>query len=142
MALTLVDVSADEQKDLFSMIAAVLQLGQINLIPKASNEDESEVDPKSAAAVAIVAELVGRDSAALSKAITSRTVTANRDVYQVALTHDEGMACRDALAKAIYTAQFNMLVNRINQAISVTEADKVRGEGEGREREREKERMT
>ena len=120
MALTIIDVTRAEQNDLFAMIGAVLHMGQVEIQPKASNEDECEV--------ATVAALLGRDGDALSKVLTSRTVTANRDTYEdpLPLSPGEGAACRDALAKAVYTAQFNWLVNRINQAISVNqESDKV-----------------
>ena len=84
--------------------------------------DGSQVSPSCEGDLSLLSDLMGVDMAALTQALTYRTVTARNDSYEVPLTPESAREGRDAFAKELYAKQFLWLVSKINTATSSSHA--------------------
>ncbi|KAJ7492331.1 microfilament motor [Mycena latifolia] len=114
-AMQVIGLSADEQSEIFRMLAIILWLGNVQF-----NEMD---DGNSAIADAGVTDFVGylmeTDAALVQKVLTSKVVETQRggrrgSVYDVPLNPSQASSARDALAKAIYNNLFEWIVSRVN----------------------------
>ena len=106
---------------LSDVVAAVLALGNISFDPIAGiKDDEAQAacTKISAAYLATAGRLMGCSPEEIIASLTSRQVTAGLN-HQVTiyLTAEQANHARDAMAKAVYAAMFNWLVQRTNTAI-------------------------
>ena len=118
-AMNTIGLTADEQDNIFRMIAAILWIGNVQYVE--NQEGNAEIsDPGVPDFVAYLLEV---DAGNVTKALTQRIMETQRggrrgSVYEVPLNPTQAAAARDALAKAIYNNMFDWIVERINQSMN------------------------
>lgn len=116
-AMATVGISAEQQAELFAVLAAVLWLGNVQFVPL--HDDAVTVEGASMPAVAAAAALLQCEQGALLVALTTRQMVAGGEQITRELGMEAALDNRDALSKAIYAAAFRWLVDRINAALAV-----------------------
>ncbi|GLD93394.1 hypothetical protein PINS_up001986 [Pythium insidiosum] len=113
-----------ERHQIFSILAALLHLGNINFATSSHigssgvPEEAAYVTEKSVVHLTKCAELLGVDADRLQSLILSRVITAGNEVVKLALNTEQSKdACR-SLAKAIYGRLFTWLVGRLSDGIN------------------------
>ncbi|PSC73257.1 myosin-1-like [Micractinium conductrix] len=119
-ALAAVGIAPEQQAAVFSLLAAVLWLGNVSFAKL--HDDAVDVAADSAPALAHAAALLGVEKAALRGALTTKRMQAGGEQITRELNMEAALDARDALAKAIYSALFDWLVTQINAALAVGRA--------------------
>ncbi|KAK7077209.1 Unconventional myosin-VI [Halocaridina rubra] len=122
-ALGNLGLSSGERLAIYTTVAAVLHLGNINF---EENPDDTKggcmVTPGCENSLKMAASLMGVDPMELNQALLSRVMQTSKGglkgtVIMVPLKAHEATGARDALAKAMYSKLFDYIVHRINQSI-------------------------
>ncbi|KAL5482212.1 hypothetical protein EMCRGX_G022508 [Ephydatia muelleri] len=126
-ALDLVGFESEFQDHIFSCLAAILHIGNIEF-----SEDENEcahVADHSADAIQIASELIGIEPGMIMDAMLVSVSVARGEMIRKRLSKQKAQAVRDAVSKAVYDRIFRWIVNRINQLLAPTIED-MEGETE------------
>ena len=109
---------AEEIREMYGLVAAVLHLGNLNFVEKGSG---SALDGASACSNALkyAAELLKCPADVLGKAFCVRTIEARGESMKVDLQPAQSQDACDSLSKALYGRLFDWLVKRVNQAMAV-----------------------
>ncbi|CDW55866.1 myosin VIIa [Trichuris trichiura] len=110
---------------IFSLLAAILHLGNIRYSATAINNHEA-TEIKNASAVLKVAKILQVDQIKLVNALTTRTITTKDESVVTSMTAEQSLDARDALAKGLYGRLFACIVEKINSTLrrSTDEAGK------------------
>ncbi|KAJ8956801.1 hypothetical protein NQ318_014215, partial [Aromia moschata] len=118
-AFKVLNFSENEVTDIFSLLAAILHLGNLKFKSgTAVHSDTSEVGD--AALNEKIARLLGVNKFDLSEALTKRTIYAHGDPVISTLSKEQASESRHAFVKGIYGQLFIMIVNKINSVICQT----------------------
>ncbi|CAD6217608.1 unnamed protein product [Miscanthus lutarioriparius] len=113
-ALDTIQISKEDQMKLFSMLAAVLWLGNISF---SVIDNENHVEVVSNEGLATAAKLLGCTANQLVTAMSTRKIRAGNDSIVKKLTLTQAIDARDALAKSIYANLFDWIVEQINHSL-------------------------
>jgi myosin heavy chain 9/10/11/14 len=112
-ALDVVGFTANEQFDLFRIVAAILHIGNI-AVGSTRSDDAVLEDPSQSERVC---HLLGIPVSAFTKAVLRPKVLAGREWVTQARTKQQAMYELSALCKTLYEKSFGALVERINRAL-------------------------
>mmetsp|Transcript_676 Transcript_676/g.962 ORF Transcript_676/g.962 Transcript_676/m.962 type:complete len:1715 (-) Transcript_676:47-5191(-) len=126
-ALLLMGFSTDTQNSIFSLVASLLHLGQVEFVSNDDENAEFSSDGATMNALANVSRLAYLPRDGLEKALTERTieigVKSMHEIHTIKLEERQANDARDALAKAIYGQLFNHIVGALNANINCSRKD-------------------
>jgi myosin-1 len=111
-ALKVTGFGSKEQEAIFSLIAAILHLGNLKF-----KEDEKSGACK-VNSTTTAAELLGIEPETLARIVTIRHIKTAREEYDVPNNAVQCAQARDALSKVLYFRMFDWIVKRVNSAIA------------------------
>ena len=112
-AMRVFEISDEIQENMFSIVASVLHLGNIEY--KADGEISTPANPTSTTALGHAGSLLGLTDEALLYALTHKKIQMRSEIINTPLTPQQSKDQTDALVKYLYSTLFEWMVNKLNQ---------------------------
>uniref|UniRef100_A0A8C4DHF8 Myosin-X n=1 Tax=Dicentrarchus labrax TaxID=13489 RepID=A0A8C4DHF8_DICLA len=112
-ALKVMEFTEEEIRDVFKLLSAVLQMGNIEFMTAGG----AQITSKGALGNYFENELLGLDSFQLSEVLTQRSMILRGEEICSPLTVEQAVDSRDSVAMALYSQCFSWIIMRINQKI-------------------------
>ncbi|KAF7701918.1 hypothetical protein HF521_001201 [Silurus meridionalis] len=113
-AFSLLGINESQQLDLFQILAAILQLGNVEMMGKGSGNCSVSVENSH---LAIFCDLLMVSPEAMVHSLCHKKLKTATETFNKPLTKMEAVNGRDALAKHIYAKLFTWIVGQINKAL-------------------------
>ncbi|OQR91507.1 myosin [Thraustotheca clavata] len=126
-ALLLVGIDHNMQTDLFKLVGGLLYLGNVGFDEEETTEGLSAIlDPNSAHAIQMAAELLGVPIDELSTAMLNKRITRSKggrknSIYFLKKDSRQAAYSRDTIAKSIYELVFSWLMRQCAHALEYNE---------------------
>ncbi|CAL4076665.1 unnamed protein product, partial [Meganyctiphanes norvegica] len=114
-SFTLLGISDKTQDQIFSILAAILHIGNVEVEDGPGDHAFIEKGDKS---LCTVSELLGIEKDDVHKNLCYRKIITGREVFTKPLTKDESVSSRNALAKCIYAKLFDWIVRQVNHSFA------------------------
>lgn len=127
-SMTHLGISDDEKLSIYTLVAAVLHIGNIEFEENAeSTKGGCKVTAASEKALGICGTLLSVDKEELRESLVTRVMQTSKGgskgtLIKVPLKVGEAASARDALAKSIYSKLFDYIVARVNEAIPFSQS--------------------
>ncbi|KAG7269502.1 hypothetical protein CRUP_014744, partial [Coryphaenoides rupestris] len=105
-----------QQMELFTILAAVLHLGNVHIQASGRGGDRSYIDPADRS-LAVFSELLGVDGPQMAHWLCNRRLAVGGEMLVKPMGGQQALEARDALAKHIYGQLFTWTVHRLNAAL-------------------------
>lgn len=109
------EFTEDQISSIYSIIAAILNLGEINF----TENDDAVSTIENIETVENIAELLEVDSKKLSWALTNYCVVKNGRAIRKRNSYNEAKDGRDVLANTLFARMVNYIADEINKKLSV-----------------------
>ncbi|PFH34394.1 myosin G [Besnoitia besnoiti] len=116
-ALLILGFTPSTQNAIFSIVAAILHLGNVAFDPDAAGE-KCVVLGATRDHLATASELLGLDVSMVEGALTSRKMKTGNESILIPLKVDQAGAARDSFSKLVYGYLFNWLIAQINDSLA------------------------
>lgn len=129
-AMKTMGFSGDESENIFSTIATLLHIGNLNFDYHEikAGEEGSKLKSNCEEAVEMATKYFEVDTETLEKALCFRKISANGEDFLIGLTPEDAQSSRDALSRYLYGVLFDWIVLKVNKMIrSDEEEDKFIG---------------
>jgi myosin-5 len=125
-AMDVIGIDATERRNILSVLAGILHLGNVKFIDAADSDDDGCVLDGDNAKNALLdcAAVLKVDAGNLEQSLRSRRIVLADEVIHKSLSAATASHSRDALAKSLYSKLFDLLVDRVNASIGQDESCK------------------
>ncbi|XP_036409648.1 unconventional myosin-IXb-like isoform X2 [Megalops cyprinoides] len=115
-AMEMVGFLPATKKQIFSMLSAILYLGNVTYHRK-SDDGEDLLDVGPPEVLTTLSDLLQVEEELLVEALTKRRTVTRNDTLILPYSHSEAITARDSMAKSLYGALFDWIVLRINHSL-------------------------
>ncbi|XP_064649204.1 unconventional myosin-IXAa-like isoform X26 [Lineus longissimus] len=116
-SMEMVGFSTETQRRLFSVLSAVLHIGNVQFKKKSDHYHHEAVDIKNEEILAVISSLLKVKEATLKEALTKKKTVAGGETLLISYKMEEAISTRDAMAKCLYGALFDWIVLQVNHAL-------------------------
>ena len=120
-ALETIGLNHKTQHKIFSVLAALLHIGNIAITATRSDAILSTTD----GALIKAADLLGIDGAAFAKWTTKKQITTRNEKIVSSLNQKQALVVRDSVAKFVYSSLFDWLVTIMNSSLATEEVTRA-----------------
>ncbi|OQS06538.1 myosin [Thraustotheca clavata] len=117
--LSCVGLPEEKQNTIFSIVAGLLHMGNIDFDEEDTPEGEAAIveKPQALTALALSARLLGLDDKALLKVITEREIVTRNELFIARRNAQNAVYARDAIAKSVYGRLFDWIIQQVNTSL-------------------------